>query len=629
MAHPTTYDSFTAHSADVLRRLVATHEPQQLERALVRKYLSVTHQEVKQNKLLLRILRVSPAERGASVDEAVADVGVTTINDLVKAFELLVRAPEEGGGPGSVFTPAPVADFMASEVITPARRTARVVDPACGCGALLVAALRRLYEVNEGRVPASQLIATQVFGADIDEDGVRRVEILLSVVALELGDDAPTLSFHIRHFDSLDPENWTGDMADHSFDVVIGNPPYVRYHELDEETRAELPKQWSVLGHGNYNLYFAFFELAGHLRAPGGAVAYITPSAYFRAASAAPLREWMTDTGFPTKVVDFGYAQVFSDAMTYTAITLSDGAGGKLSYFECPSVEGLAKAGRAGGSKFSHKALGAAPWPLVGKRHREAVGKLSAAGRPLLEVAEVRYGLATLRDKLYLLGGTTSAGRYTKELDGETFAIEPSATRPVVRVSDAPSQDALDKARTRIIFPYKVRDGRVVVWSDDELLDHPGAHEYLKAIAGELAQRDRGRKTYAAWFAYGRSQGLTAKNAPRLLTPLYAARPRFLTDTKPNRLFLNGCAITPKPASGVSLELLAAVLNSGVLHYFIEQTSSPITGGFYSYQKGPLGAFRIPAAVVDAEAEVLARAGAERNELLAGLYGIELPAKYL
>ncbi len=628
MASPTQHDNRTAHAVDVLCLRAASHNAQQLERALVRKYITTTHQTVRENKLLLDALQISPDEQSSGVDAALADVEVATIDDLVKAFELLVRSPAAGGGAGSIFTPSPIAAFMVAVVITPDRAAARVVDPACGCGALLVAALHRLYEVNGGTVPASRLIEEQLFGSDIDADSVRRTKLLLSIAALELGSDVPDLSVHVSCFDSLDPRNWAGNSADHSFDVVVGNPPYVRYHELDAAYRKALPARWSVLGHGNYNLYYAFFELAEHLRAPGGAVAYITPSAYFQASSAAPLREWMIAKQFPTNVVDFGHATVFPGVMTYTAITFSDGKSDSLSYFRCSSAAELSELPLAGGSIFAHAGLGSEPWSLVGATHQRAVCKLASAGRSLLEVADIRYGLATLRDKLYLLDGSISGGCYTKKWAGNTFLIEPSATRPVVRVSGTSDQQALDSALTRILFPYKVNAGRVTVWSEEELAEYPGAHAYFTAIAGELARRDRGKKAYANWFAYGRTQGLTVNHPPRLLTPLYASRPRFLVDRKPDRLFLNGCSLTPRQGSGVSLDLLAVVLNSAVLHYFIEQTSRPITGGFYAYQKGPLGSFHIPDSVLEAEDEALASSWPDRNLLLADLYGVDLPATY-
>jgi len=629
---PSPLPGFGPRSGADLRALAKEHDAGALEAALIRRLVELRPRyRPRHNELLLRVI-----EGSREADEALAarEIAVLTLGDLVRAFEVLA---ESGGGPGSVFTPEWVAQLLVGEAVTAGRRDGRVVDPACGCGALLVAALYRIHALHRGKRSAASIVAEQVFGADIDPGAVRRAQLLLVLGAVDLGSDVPELgnraNFAVR--DSLDPAGWASEEG--RFDVVVGNPPYVRYHQLDAARRQTYREAWSVLAEGNYNLYYAFFELAQRLRAPGGGVAYITPNSYFRAASGRALRRWMLDEVFPTKIIDYGGAAVFPGALTYTAVTISDPAPRDATVR--PRLRYADASGRVGNpqppddSSFAVvelAGLGDGPWALVGSTHRRAVANASSGGRALTDVADMRFGVATLRDRLYLLSGDRSpAGNYVASYDGRCFEIEPEATVPAVRVSSVASQAELDSCPTRLLFPY-TRDGagRAVVWSDDELAAHPKAQAYLNAIAGELARRDRGRKRYAAWFAYGRTQGLAAWSGARLLTPLYGARPRFLLDTTAGRLFLNGCAITPRPDSGVSVDLLGALLNSGVLHYFVEQTSSPINGGYYSYQKGPLGAFHIRDEALAREGEILV-AGPERQRLIASIYRVELPSRYL
>ena len=616
---------FSQLSAKRLSDVLATHDALAIEEALVRRYLCAKSIGRPKNRVLAGI-QSSRKSEALSADAALEGVEIRTLDDLVKAFEILARSEEETDN-GTVFTPDWVANQLAEEVISPARKDARVVDPACGCGALLAAALQRLHKLNEGEKSAADIIANQLFGCDIDPHGIRRVKLLLSLTAVELGSDEPKYEFgkNLVARDSLLLAEWKGA----TFDVVIGNPPYVRYHQLDEEHRALYSQHWSVLSLGNFNLYFAFFELADALCAPGGAIAYITPNGYFRASSGRPLREWMVAKMKPTKIIDFGGAAVFPGAMTYTAMTFADRARPKtdLLYVEA-EPHARPKPGDFAAVPLSTLANG--PWRLVGKHHSEGIARAQSGGRPLSEVADIRFGVATLRDSHYLLSGEVRDGKYVKRLDGKEFLIEAEATVPAVRASEVASQKELDKCATRIIFPYTRDDaGQASVWSEDRLAEFTGAHEYLAAIAPELAKRDHGKKTYAAWFAYGRTQGLGAWQGTRLLTPLYAARPRFLVDKTNDRVFLNGCAIAPKSGTGISVRLLAALLNSSVLHYFVEQTSSPITGGYFSYQKGPLSTFHIHDEAIRQQKAILAATGAERQELIAHIYGVKLPEKYL
>lgn len=593
-----------------------------VEAALVRKYWAARPELGL--KPVNEELRSLVEQRDSAADEAVADVCTETIDDLVGAFETLVAPPEQGGGRGAIFTPAPIAHWLAREVLA-GRRDATVVDPSCGCGALLVAALHELHAANSGGRAAGDIIGEQLYGVDIDADGVRRVRLLLALAAAELGDQRPAYQLHIREADSLDPSTWT-----RTYDVVIGNPPYVRYHDLSEDERALYGARWTVLDTGNFNLYYAFFELAHRLRAPGGAISYITPNAFLRSASARALRGWMANEMRPNTMVDFGGARIFDGAMTYVTMTVSDqslDSGGDLAYYVCPKgVEGLAEIAVDRGARYSLEALGSQPWKLVPRAERQRLQRLTT-GRTLADVADIKFGASTLRDRLFLLSGDQRDGFYVKRHPdtGEEFLIEPAATRAAVKVSDAATQEELDTHPGRILYPYSLRDRKATVWTADELAEHPGAAAYFEAIRSDLAQRDKGRKTYAAWYAYGRTQSLLPAAAPRLLTPLYAAKPRFLADTVPGRLFLNGCAVTSRNQDAAPLELLGAVLNSGVVRYFVEQTSSPIAGGFFSYQKTALAPLAWPDALTQRAGEILRSAPADRDDLIADCYGIRLP----
>ena len=592
-----------------------------LEAVLVAKYLTASGLMVSRNSTLLAALaRAAGAHQAA---QALDDVVISSIDDLVAAFQALVL---DSGGPGSVFTPSAIAGWMAHQAINIA--DARVLDPACGCGALLVPALVRLYTLNNGRRAPSKIIAEQLYGVDLDCDAPRRTKLMLAVAALELGEDCDLGGPNVACFDSLDSANWE-HLGWGRFDVVVANPPYVRYQEIPLESRNIVAERWRSCTLGNFNLYFAFFELAKSVLRAGGAMAFITPNSFLRAASARPLRRWMIDDGRPRLIVDFGTSRVFPGAMTYTAITLFgcglglDPDDGKLGYITCDGPGELGEL-RAGDAVERHLgSLGDKSWPLIGAGH-EGLMAVVASGAPTLgDFVDIRYGVATLRDGLYLLSGQMVDGFYRKQYGTATYAIEPGATRPAVKVPLVANDRELAAVTTRLVFPYAEHDGRLVVWDEEEQALHPEAMRYLRAIASELKQRDHGKKTYPAWFAYGRSQGLVTRAEPRLLTPLYALRPRFLTEEHPRRLHLNGCSLTPKADSGLSLELLAAVVGSSVMAYYINHIGAPISGGYRSYQKGPVGSFALPADVLTHAEEILAApAGAKRDGILVKLYGV-------
>lgn len=569
------------------------------------------------------------AVAAAASDLTAAGVTLDGIDELVAAHQI---ASERDGGPGAVFTPSWVADLMANMAIPDGTDTEQltVIDPACGCGALLAGAVRRIHTLEGGRRPAGQIVAANISGADIDDGSVRRTRQLLTITAAHLGDTTPIAwpDTALRTVDSSDPASWDGHTG--RYDAVISNPPYVRYQDLELGDRERLTAAWQTARGGNWNLYYVFAELAELLRAPGGLAVTIAPNNWLRAASAKATREWMAARQPATTIVDYGGARVFGETMTYTAICATgDGPAATLTYCNRAGRTGDITPPAAGeGETVAWTELGGAPWKLTGDAATAArVAAASSGGVRLGDICDVRYGLATLRDSVYLLDGTMRDGCYVKTVDGHDHLIEAAATRPAVKVPEARTQTELDNAPGRILFPYTHNaDGTATVWTDAQLAAHPGAAGYLEAVREELARRDHGRKQYAAWFAYGRTQGLAAWTGERLLTPLYGREPRFLWDRVPGRMFTNGCAVSMRADTAVTLELVAAVLNSSTFQWWVQTTAAPISGGYHAYQKGPITSFVLRDSVVERASEILAAGVAERDAVIADCYRVEQPA---
>lgn len=550
------------------------------------------------------------------------------LDEVVARFEAMVPATVAQGA-GVVFTPSAVADFMAAEALRRFRTSggdlsaATVADPAVGCGALLAASLRELV-ARTGQRPGE--VSSRLSGMDVCADSVRRARLLLDATCLELGDASGSRAV-LRVGDSL--HDHTGG----PFDVLLANPPYVRLQDLPPESRARLAERWVSCRGGNFNLYFAFLERARELVADGGVAVFITPNGFLSSKAAGPLRDMLAD-GWLDGIVDFGHHRVFA-ASTYTAITVGGPApSGQVGYVKVAGLGGLAELPDdwAATRAATYTGLSGEPWALVGRGERDAVETIRGAGRPLGEVASIRYGLATLRDRLFLLDGATDAdGNFVTAYGGEVFAVEPGATRPVVKVAGATAA-TLAANRARIVHPYVYDDeGRATVMASDDLAERfPRAYAYLCAVRGELAQRDRGRKTYPAWFAYGRSQGLRPLG-DGLVTPLYADVPRFLsTRGVADALMINGCAVAPREGSGVDVDCLRVILNSGVARLFVEATGRALAGGFFSYQKPQLSQLGVPD-MSASQRRVLLGAGSpgEADAAVADLYGVTLPAPYL
>ncbi len=608
---------------------------EEVEAALVAQYCQENGLVPLPGTALAELVRVG----GAFTDlrDRLASAERWDLDDLVISFETCVPTAEAARY-GAVFTPEAITSFMAREAIirrldsgeSPGEIT--VVDPAVGCGALLVAALREL--ATRSHESPSEITA-RLAGVDISADSIRRAHLLLSVACLALGDAAePRARLIVGDTLTADLPALLDRAGEYS--IVIANPPYVRYQVLDLATRADLAQNWEACGQGNFNLYFPFFEIAARLASPEGTVCYITPNGFFTGLSGSRLRGWMTQRDWLDEIVDFGQYRVF-EALTYTAVTFATNRTTPrpkptVGYVDVAGIPGLAGLPPAWEQVATTRVpltdLGPSPWRLVGPSRHQTVAAITARGPRLSEMATVSFGLATLRDKLYLLRGDTDAdGNYVTSYQGTTYRIEPGITRRCVKVSSVQSTAELAATRTRIIYPYTLDGTQATVLDEATLtIEYPEAYKYLCAIRAELAQRDHGRKAYAAWYAYGRTQGLVPLGR-KLLSPLYAAWPRFLADDNEESLFINGIAVTAR--EGTRLEDLAAILNSGVCRFYVEATANCIDGGFFAYQKSQLGDLGV-APLDKATRQAISRApdpGAV-DDVLARLYGIALPAGY-
>lgn len=185
---------------------------------------------------------------------------------------------------GAFYTPAFLVDRILDDALAPLLRPdtrVRVLDPACGPGAFLVPAARRISELT-GLSPEDAVAC--VHGVDLDVVAVQIARFLLWL-------EAPTtprwrLEANVQVGDGLTREQ------PGFYDAVVGNPPFL--NQLRTATVREAP----VDGVGPYTDTSAVFLLrATDLVRVGGRVGLVQPLSVLAARDAAPVREALDDRG--------------------------------------------------------------------------------------------------------------------------------------------------------------------------------------------------------------------------------------------------------------------------------------------------------------------------------------------
>ena len=197
-----------------------------------------------------------------------------------------------------------------------------ILDPACGSGAFLNAALQflmsehKLIDEMEAKVAGSAIVFQDVensilehnlYGVDINEESVEIAQLALWLRTAKPHRKLNSLNENIKCGNSLisDPAiagekafNWQEQFPKvfekGGFDVVIGNPPYVDIKQMDS-TQVEYMFNHYKTAENRINLYSIFIEMGYGLVKKCGYLSYVNPNSMLLNSSYTKLRKLIVD----------------------------------------------------------------------------------------------------------------------------------------------------------------------------------------------------------------------------------------------------------------------------------------------------------------------------------------------
>lgn len=215
---------------------------------------------------------------------------------------------------GVFYTPVEIAEWLVEQTYGPlltkwngVEPPPRFLDPACGAGVFLQAAIKslrmRCVQFGFCREQQQQAVGEAIFGIDIDAATIQTARVQTGL---------PTSN--LRCADFLAAERIG------SFAAIVGNPPYVSIRELVKNAGAEkvasLRERYQS-ARGNFDLYVPFCERALQLLAPGGRLGLIVPNKWATLDYARALREMLLKETTLERIVDLSSLRVFPQAGTY------------------------------------------------------------------------------------------------------------------------------------------------------------------------------------------------------------------------------------------------------------------------------------------------------------------------
>lgn len=394
----------------------------------------------------------------------------------------------------------------------------RILDPACGSGAFLIEAFDQLHaeyqqtndRVRELRGHAElfdldrKILQENLYGVDLNDEAVHIAKLSLWIKTAAKGKELTGLDHTLRVGNSIvadpavDPRafDWRAEFPEvfngetGGFDVVIGNPPYIRQEWLSP-IKPYLQSRYAAY-HGMADLYVYFYELGLGLLRPGGRLSYVVTNKWMKAGYGEPLRKVFAEKSWIESVVDFGHAkQIFQDADVFPSIIVvrrPDGEAVPETTKVCAipreqlRVDDLSVSIAREGVEIPRERLTRGAWSLESESVNRLLEKIRSRGVPLGEYAGVKP----------LMGIKTGFN--------EAFVIDERVKQAIVQN---------DPAAEPLIRPF-LRGQDIRRWSPEWgglwmiAIKSSGDHPWPWAGAGDRAE-DRFRETYPGLHAHLKS----------------------------------------------------------------------------------------------------------------------------
>ena len=553
--------------------------------------------------------------------------------DLIRLFEITIPSHDIVTN-GAVYTPKIIRDYIVETSFNSLKshdyNAIMVGDIACGTGAFLYSVTKKIKEQTNKSF--YQIFKENIFGLDISDYAIERSKILLTLLALSNGEDREIFEFNLSIGNALSFDWHEKYTTFNGFDIVVGNPPYVRAKHLSQETQ-QLMSKWEVTKSGNSDLYIPFFEIAlKYLKNKIGILGYITVNTFKRSLNARKLRTYFSSNQFNLSILDFGNYQVFTKKSTYTCIVIiQKNAKDTISYEKIDPKKIMQKRKFC---KIEYAQLDDKKgWILNTSKILKNIKQIESVGTPLGDKYPIKNGLATLSNDIFIFKPTDEDENYYYL---ENYKIEKTICRDIIKPNRLKNEEEIERLKEKIIFPYhqnstpktyNIVSSKMRVYDEPYFKkNYPYAYAYLLTHKKKLLKRDKGKssKKYL-WYEFGRTQAL-ADYGEKLLFPYMSNQAYFVYSKQKDLLFYAGYAIFLDNKSQREIDLLKIILKSKIFWYYIENSSKPYSGNFYALAKNYVKNFGVYE-FNEEEEEFLLNSNSEnqKNTFLMEKYGVFIP----
>ena len=513
-----------------------------------------------------------------------------------------------------------------------------ILDPACGSGAFLNAALQFLMAEHkhidemEAKVTGStiefqcvenSILENNLYGVDINEESVGIAQLALWLRTAKSHRKLNSLNQNIKCGNSLisDPTiagdkafDWQKEFPQvfekGGFDVVIGNPPYVQLQSM-----GAMSDVYAQCGYETYNksadLYCLFTEKGYSLLKQGGMQSFIMPNKWMLVAYGKELRKFMSKTDLQ-QIINFGDVQFFDEATIYVCIFVT-----RKSDKRDDEVQALSLNQKTYHGDFMHEVpeqlagypaetFGVSEWIIQPKVHFNILKKMQNGTALKHLPISINYGIKTGYNDAFFIDGATKDRIIAEDPKSEEII------KPLLRGRDIQAWMPVWDEQYLLFVPWHfprhldttIQGCSIEAEKDFETL-YPAVYQHLQKHKEKLSARNKAETGVRyEWYASQRwaADYYEEFSKPKIMYPNMTSIFPFIYDEKGfygnDKTFM----ITAIDDT-VSLKFITAILNSKLCKLWIWYNCPELQGGTREIRKVYFENFRIP---VDVDMQPLA-----------------------
>ncbi|MDD4251436.1 MAG: N-6 DNA methylase [Candidatus ainarchaeum sp.] len=223
---------------------------------------------------------------------------------------------------GQIYTPAHIVNDILNLVDYSGEKILQkhIIDNSCGNGAFLQEIIEKYisaYKVQHGSLLGVESeLSKYIHGIEIDKEEFIKCRDNLDKLIFWQG--LTDVDWDIKNADTLTVKDY-----DLKMDYVVGNPPYVRIHNLQDNFYKI--RDYNFCKNGMVDLFIVFYEIGFKMLNSNGKLCYITPNSFYSSEAGKHFREFIINSKHLYHVIDLGHYQPFK-ATTYTTICAFDNA---------------------------------------------------------------------------------------------------------------------------------------------------------------------------------------------------------------------------------------------------------------------------------------------------------------